>query len=306
MMPYHLRSKLSAIALGIAALPNVQAADAQTESAASRTATPIKHVIVVIGENHTFDNLFGGYKPHKGQTVHNLLSQGIINADGSPGPNFVKATQQQAGNTSVYRVDPSVTGAFAFLPQPQTTYATGLPPGAADVRFPANLRPGPFQITKYVPYDSYVGDPPHRFFQMWQQVDKGKNDLFAWIGVATGIGPDNSFNPPSYGPNNTFQGGEALGFYNMSTGDAPKFKALAQRYALSDNYHQSIMGGTGANFLAIATADVASSTQTARLPSRSPTRSRTRIPNPVRTTGTRRTVIPEAPTSAAPTQRYPV
>ncbi len=257
MMPYHLRSKLSAIALGIAALPNVQAADAQTESAASRTATPIKHVIVVIGENHTFDNLFGGYKPHKGQTVHNLLSQGIINADGSPGPNFVKATQQQAGNTSVYRVDPSVTGAFAFLPQPQTTYATGLPPGAADVRFPANLRPGPFQITKYVPYDSYVGDPPHRFFQMWQQVDKGKNDLFAWIGVATGIGPDNSFNPPSYGPNNTFQGGEALGFYNMSTGDAPKFKALAQRYALSDNYHQSIMGGTGANFLAIATADVA-------------------------------------------------
>ncbi len=246
---------LAAAALLGAIAPHAHAVD--REDSATQTTTPIKHVIVVIGENHTFDNLFGGYKPRKGQTVLNLLSQGIINEDGSPGPNFAKAVQQQAGNTSVYRVDPSITGAFAFLPQPQTTYATGLPPGVPDVRFPANLQPGPFQITKYVPYDSYVGDPPHRFFQMWQQVDRGKNDLFAWVGVTTGIGPDNSFNPPSYGPNNTFQGGEAMGFYNMSTGDAPKFKALARRFALSDNYHQSVMGGTGANFLALATGDVA-------------------------------------------------
>ena len=258
-MKHPFRRRLSALALGIAALSPALAAEAQRAASAptTPTTTPIKHVIVVIGENHTFDNLFGAYKPRKGQTIHNLLSQGIVNADGSPGPNFARAVQQQAGNTSVYRVDPGITGAYAFLPQPQTTYATGLPPGVADVRFPADLPPGPFQITQYVPYDSFVGDPPHRFFQMWQQADQGKHDLFAWVGVATGIGPDNSFNPPSYGPNNTFQGGEALGFYNMSTGDAPKFKALAQRYALSDNYHQSVMGGTGANFLAIATGDVA-------------------------------------------------
>lgn len=253
------RSGISAIALGTAVLSYSLAAAAQAinPAAAAPTSTPIKHVIVVIGENHTFDNLFGGYKPHKGQTIHNLLSKGIIDEDGSPGPNFANAVQQQAGNTSVYRIDPAVTGAFASLPQPQTTYATGLPPDVPDVRFPANLRPGPFQITKYVPYDSYVGDPPHRFFQMWQQVNQGKHDLFAWVGVVTGIGPDNSFNPPSYGPNNTLQGGEAMGFYNMSTGDAPMFRKLARRYALSDNYHQAVMGGTGANFLAIVTGDVA-------------------------------------------------
>src|ERR1700757_4037820 len=52
------------------------------------TATPIKHVIVVVGENHTFDNLFGGFTPRPGQHVHNLLSEGIINADGTPGPHF--------------------------------------------------------------------------------------------------------------------------------------------------------------------------------------------------------------------------
>jgi phospholipase C len=254
-----LWNTLNVIALSAAIIAVAPAASAAPGSGATTTptTTPIKHVIIVVGENHTFDNLFGGYKPRDGQTIHNLLSQGIINEDGSPGPNFTKALQQQAGNTSIYRVDPAITGPFAFLPQPQTTYATGLPPGVPDARFPANLRPGPFQITKYVPYDSYIGDPPHRFFQMWQQVDQGKQDLFAWVGVVTGIGPDNSFNPPTYGPNNTMQGGEALGFYNMSTGDAPKFRKLAKRYALSDNYHQAIMGGTGANFLAIATGDVA-------------------------------------------------
>jgi phospholipase C len=52
-------------------------------------------------------------------------------------------------------------------------------------------------------------------------------------------------------------GGEALGYYNMAAGDVPQFKALADQYAMADNYHQSIMGGTGANFLAIATADAA-------------------------------------------------
>jgi len=251
-MKVPFRFPITAIALAVAAMNPAWAADAQPP-----TTTPIKHVIVVIGENHTFDNLFGGYKPPQGQKVHNLLSQGIINADGSPGPNFHKAVQQQAGNTSVYRIDPLATGPYATLPQPQTTYATGLPPGGADTRFPANLPPGPFQITKYVPYDSYVGDPPHRFFQMWQQVDQGKNDLFAWVGVTTAIGPDSAFYPPFYGPNITFQGGEAMGFYNMASGDAPKFAALARRYALSDNYHQSVMGGTGANFIALATGDVA-------------------------------------------------
>ncbi|MEX3894179.1 MULTISPECIES: alkaline phosphatase family protein [Paraburkholderia] len=55
------------------------------------TQTPIKHVIVIVGENRTFDHVFGTYQPAHGQSVWNLLSQGIVNADGSPGPNFKKA-----------------------------------------------------------------------------------------------------------------------------------------------------------------------------------------------------------------------
>ena len=44
-----------------------------------------------------------------------------------------------------------------------------------------------------------------------------------------------------------------MGFYNMAAGDAPYFQQLADGYALSDNHHRPVMGGTGANFQALAT-----------------------------------------------------
>ena len=54
-----------------------------------KTASPIKHVIVLIGENRGLDHTFGVYKPKgEGQTISNLLSKGIVNEDGTPGPNF--------------------------------------------------------------------------------------------------------------------------------------------------------------------------------------------------------------------------
>src|ERR1700754_427032 len=63
------------------------------QTADSNTTTPIKHVIVIIGENRSFDHVFATYKPKKNQSVWNLLSQGIIKDDGTPGPNFWKARQ---------------------------------------------------------------------------------------------------------------------------------------------------------------------------------------------------------------------
>jgi len=96
------------------------------------TATPIKHVIVLIGENRTFDNVYGTYIPQRGQTVANLLSKGIVNADGSPGPNKDAAKQFQIGtitpasyfiNTNVL-TNPNKT-AYALLPTPE---AGGAPP----------------------------------------------------------------------------------------------------------------------------------------------------------------------------------
>src|SRR5262249_52830333 len=53
----------------------------------------------------------------------------------------------------------------------------------------------------------------------------------------------------------TWMGGVSMGFYNMAAGDVPYFASLANRYTLSDNYHQFLLGGTGPNSISIGTAD---------------------------------------------------
>lgn len=216
------------------------------------TTTPIKHVIVIIGENHSFDNIFGTFKPIHGQTIFNLLSEGIVTSSGKLGPNAYIAAQQQATDTTSYQLQPKKTGPYATLPQPNTTYAKGQPQNVPDTRFPANLPNGPYQITQYVPYvNSYIGDPLHRFYQMWQQQDGTKHDLYTWVHQTAG--DDNGAIPPKP----IYQGALDMGYYNMSTGDAPNFNFIGDNYAISDNYHQSIMGGTGANHIVLGTADAA-------------------------------------------------
>jgi acid phosphatase len=237
------------VASAILAIAGAHAATAAPRS----TVTPIEHLIVVVGENLSFDNLFATYEPAAGQTIGNLLSRGIVNKDGSPGPHFADAAQREALVRDRYSVTPPTGAAFAVLPQPGTNYAKDLPQYAPDTRFPANLPNGPFPITRYAPYTAAVGDPVHRFFQMWQQIDGGKKDLFTWVALTSGEGSRKRDDPAS----GTNQGGVALGFYSMSHGDAPYFRELAQNFAIADNYHQSVMGGTGANFIALSTGHAA-------------------------------------------------
>src|SRR5215471_18876794 len=60
------------------------------------TASPIKHVIIIVGENRSFDHLFATYEPkNRNERVLNLLSERIIHADGTPGLNFARAHQFQ-------------------------------------------------------------------------------------------------------------------------------------------------------------------------------------------------------------------
>jgi hypothetical protein len=53
------------------------------------------------------------------------------------------------------------------------------------------------------------------------------------------------------------QGALSMGYYNMCAGDAADFKFIADNYAISDNYHQSVIGGTGANHIMLGTGDMA-------------------------------------------------
>src|SRR5450432_502444 len=100
------------------------------------TETPIKHVIVLIGENRTFDHLFATYVPKSRDSVKNLLSEGIINADGSPGRHFSKAAQFQAiapFKTQYFiSLNDREKAPYRTLPEPTLNFspspATGEPP----------------------------------------------------------------------------------------------------------------------------------------------------------------------------------
>src|ERR1700688_751624 len=76
------------------------------------TASPIRHVIVIIGENRSFDHVFATYVPRSGQHVANLLSRGIINADGTPGRNHEASAQRAATDTRRYAISPARTFAY--------------------------------------------------------------------------------------------------------------------------------------------------------------------------------------------------
>ena len=112
---------LASSALALCLSGGAIAADpAPSSEKALKTATPIKHVVVVIGENRTFDHVYGTYVPNPSQSILNLLSQGIVRADGSPGPNFAIAKQFTTGPELTYYI--GVTSlqktAYATLPAP--------------------------------------------------------------------------------------------------------------------------------------------------------------------------------------------
>ncbi len=257
------------------------------------TATPIKHIVYIIGENRTFDHIFATYVPPKGSTVWNLLSEGIIKADGTPGPNFSKALQWKATDTDKFSVHPHKTDPYTTLPpvhvggptnapfatvaaakavEPSmwsesyfklTTGGNGQTNTIYDSRFPTNLPDGPFDISRYTSYDSYTSSPVHRFYQMWQQLDCDitrataqnpsgcQSDLFPWVETQFGAGSNGAPPPAGFNNQTTGEGSTAMGFFNVQAGDAPYFTSLANEYGMSDNFHQAIQGGTGANHIAL-------------------------------------------------------
>jgi phospholipase C len=95
---------LSAVAVSaVAAAMPVHSTDPDTATDQLKTATPIKHVIVVIGENRTFDHVYGTYVPKSGASILNLLSERIVGKSGKPGPNFAAARQfTTSGQTSYF------------------------------------------------------------------------------------------------------------------------------------------------------------------------------------------------------------
>ena len=266
--------------------------------ASTKTASPIKHVIILIGENRGLDHAFGVYKPKgSGQTISNLLSKGIVKEDGSAGKNFGLAQQFSVAPQAAWYFGAPNSAKTAYsktnMPQPNTngapsttstsgapfttvavakstgetdvnsddfdiltTGATGLSQGITDTRVTNGgiLPNGPFVLQgPNLTDDDYTGDMTHRFYQAAQQQDCSKanmtkdnpsgclNDLFPFV-MAT------------YSASNKSEGNE-MGFYDTEQEQAPLLKQLADRFTLSDNFHQSFLGGTAANHVMLGTGD---------------------------------------------------
>jgi phospholipase C len=114
--------------LGLATLALMQfslfgplAGSAEAHDHGGGTRSPIKHVIVIVGENRTFDHIFATYKPREGEQVDNLLSKQIVKEDGTPGKNFWKAYQYSADvtGTTTFQLSPTTKKTlYPVLPAP--------------------------------------------------------------------------------------------------------------------------------------------------------------------------------------------
>jgi phospholipase C len=129
-------TSIALLSCGLAAAEDRDGDDAHR----MKTATPIKHVIVLIGENWSFDSIFATYKPSRGQLVDNLLARGVIDERGMPGPNFFASMQSQINQPypATYFIDASKTAgktayqqapAMPSFPAPNTAYVPTAPGG---------------------------------------------------------------------------------------------------------------------------------------------------------------------------------
>ncbi|HEX4037495.1 MAG TPA: alkaline phosphatase family protein [Acidobacteriaceae bacterium] len=112
-MQKYVASALSAL-LSAGLMVSPVAADAQADS--TPTATPIKHVVVIFGENISFDHYFGTYPNAKNPagepgfwaapgtpSVNGLLTNGLMTSN----PNFLNSSGNGQGATNPFRLDRS-------------------------------------------------------------------------------------------------------------------------------------------------------------------------------------------------------
>src|ERR1700723_2167383 len=195
-----------------------------------------------------------------------------------PAPLVGGAKDSYIPNDSISLAEASENGLPANYYQFLVSGGTGLTSDTPDTRITNvnDLPAGPFQLTnkKLFDYNAYAASPVHRFYQMWQQLDCSREHiteengsgcnakLFSWVEVTVGAGTNGLAQPANFdinylpGAKTTGEGSTALGFYNVQQGDVPYFKSLADTYAMSDNFHQSVEGGTGANHIMFGHGDM--------------------------------------------------
>ncbi|HEX6653325.1 MAG TPA: acid phosphatase [Thermoleophilaceae bacterium] len=125
----------------------------------------IDHFVVIYLENHSFDNLYGGFAGANG--LSNADPAHTLQVDFSG--HALKCLEQN---------DPQLTS--PPLPADACSVANGDP-------FNSHFGNAPFSIDTYVPPDKKTRDLVHRYYQNQVQIDGGRNDKFAIASDAKGL-----------------------------------------------------------------------------------------------------------------------
>ncbi|WP_426513026.1 acid phosphatase [Dactylosporangium sp. McL0621] len=218
-----------ALCVSVAAVPAV--ADAGVSG--DHGSDGIKHIVVIYEENHSFDNLFGGwegvdgldrakYSGHVTQkaadgTVLPCLPQNDVNL-ASPAPLPVSCTGTVNGTVvdsafanRPFEIDHYIAGDDKTCPAPGVFAAHGV------LKDSAGALPG-----------GCTEDLVHRYYQEQYQIDGGRQDRYVAGSDAIGL---------------------TMGYYDTRT--LPVYQYLhgrnAPRYVIADNFFQGAFGGSFLN-----------------------------------------------------------
>jgi acid phosphatase len=232
-MPRHKGARRALLAAVAAAFVGAAIVSAAGAARGNDQLTKINHIVVVYEENHSFDNLYGGWEGVNGRanadaahttqvgqaatrTPYTCLLQNDVNLTSPPlsvtcGPDTTTGTSFTSHFTNnPFSIEQYIPRDASTCPQPGVFASNGLLPS------PANLPGG---CTK---------DIVHRFYQEQYQLDGGRQDRYTTGSDAAGL---------TQGYYDT----KALPIYAyLHSGDHP-------HYAIADDFFQSAFGGSFLN-----------------------------------------------------------
>jgi phospholipase C len=176
----------------LAAIIPVVLAGCTTSQVARGGLDNIQTVVVIYAENHSFDNMYGMFPGANGVANAGPLQSIQLDHDGKP------------------------------LPRLPPVYMHGKP----DPKYPQDLPNGPFRIDAppvNARIDEVVPSPIHNYYQNIEQINGGRNNLFAAM---------------------TNVGAWTMGYYDGST---QRMWQWARDYTLADNFFMGAFGGSFLN-----------------------------------------------------------
>ena len=221
--------------LALAALP---AAGSESDGGQSPLGK-INHIVVIYQENHSFDNLYGGWEGVNGLASADAAHTLQIKQDGTPfacllqnDVNLAKKLPANCNDTSGTPATTTTPANYAF-----TSHFTNAP-FQIDAYIPASAhtcpQPGaPFSANGYPDNPSNLAggctrDIVHRFYQEQYQLNGGQQNRYTAGSDAVGL---------------------TQGYYDTQA--LPIYQYLHQddhpKYAIADNFFQSAFGGSFLN-----------------------------------------------------------